>query len=107
MARARHRCRAAGPGAAVGRSTIAPRTRPQRTVTSRRQSERRSEGSREVRLIGESCVERDLDERTPPIDTLAREFETAPEQIAVRTGSEPDPELTRQVVAAQPRDRFQ
>src|SRR5213592_826550 len=87
-----------------GRRTL---TRPQRTVPRRSQSERRSEGSREVRLIGESRVERDLDERALPVNLLPCEFEAAHEQIAVGAGPQHDPELPRQIVACQSRDRLQ
>src|SRR5438876_827045 len=56
-----------------------PSPHPQRTVPRRSQSECRSEGSREVRLIGESRVKRDLDQRALPVNPLPCEFETAHE----------------------------
>ena len=47
------------------------------------QSERRPEGAGEVRLVGESRVARDLDERSISVNPFTREVETAHEQIAV------------------------
>jgi hypothetical protein len=59
-----------------------------------------------MRLIGESRVECDLDQRALLVNPLPCEFETAHEQVAVGAGSEHDPELPRQVVACQSGDRL-
>ncbi len=94
-------------GEVRGRRGWGTLTRPQRPVPRRREPEGRSEDSREVRLIGESRLERDLDKGALPVNPLPCEFETAHEQIAVGAGPEHDPELPRQVVACQSRDRLQ
>src|SRR5262249_26679661 len=85
----------------VGRPT------PQRPIARRREPERRLERSGEMRLIGEPRIARHLDEWPLLVDALAREAQASHEQIAVGARAEHDPELSRQFVARQPRDRLE
>src|SRR6267378_336652 len=79
----------------------------QRTVARGSQSERRCERPGKVGLIGESRVAGDFGQWVLPVNPLPCELQTAHQQIAVRAGAEHDPELARQVIPCQSRDRLQ
>src|SRR6266849_1875732 len=83
------------------------RADPQRAVAPGSEPERRFERAGEVRLIGESRLARDFDQRTLLMNPIAREGESAHEKVAVRARAEHDPELTGEVVSRQARDRLQ
>jgi hypothetical protein len=79
---------------------------PQRTVTGRRESERRFERTSKVRLVSESSLASHLYQWALKVHPLPRELKTAHEQITVRTCPEHAFELAGQVIPRQSRDGF-
>src|SRR4029453_6038785 len=82
-------------------------TDPEGTVAGGREPERGSEHAGEMRLIGESRLTRHVDQGPRRVDQGARQGETPHEEIARRARAEHRPELARELVARQPRDRLE
>src|SRR5262245_18878311 len=80
---------------------------PEGAVAGGGEPERRSEHAGEMRLVGESRLARHVDQGTRRVDQVARQGETPHEEIAMWARAEHRPELTRELVARQPRDRLE
>src|SRR5215472_9583789 len=79
----------------------------ERAIAGGRQPEGGFEDAGEMGLIGESRVDGNLGERMPFADPVPRELQTTHQEVPVRAGPAPEPELTAQIVAGQARDQLE
>src|SRR5262247_210611 len=80
---------------------------PEGAVTGGGEPERGSEHAGEVRLIGEPCLARHVDQGPRRVDQVARQGKPPHEEIAMRARAQHRPELACELVARQPRDRLE